>query len=215
MKMSVSVPDELWAAVHPDGARPSDTVQRGLQALAAATASTQRPLAHAPDQANLDRYRSEFEWSVERSTEQIQTMRDGGYRLGLILAWGLEGSDFDNLDDDHAEGELQEIVSWSGDYADGEVFSAEFCDHIRWVLSARTDEGFIDPDMQRSIQEVLGDENHPQPGVRWGEELASGPVLSDTFTNAVTAALLDVRAEAIRRLNAAPSPEGEGPGTQP
>jgi hypothetical protein len=138
-------------------------------------------------------------------------MRDGGYRFGLILANGLEGSDFDNLDDRGAEGEIQEIMRWSGDYTDGEVFSQDFCDHIMWVLSALTNDNFVDPELRQEIQEVLGDEHNPRAGVRWGEELASGPVQSDTFTDAVVAALLDVRAEAIRQVNTPPSPQAEEP----
>jgi hypothetical protein len=54
-------------------------------------------------------------------------MRDNGDRFGLMLAMGLEGSDFDNPYERDAEGEIQEIVRWSGEFHDGEVFANEFC----------------------------------------------------------------------------------------
>jgi hypothetical protein len=199
MKLSVSVPDDLWAQVHPEGAGPSETVQRGLRTLAEELRRAKRPLANAPDQANLDRYREAFDSAVETTTRTIQAALDNGYRLGLLLAPGLVASDFDALELPRAVAGLQTVVaSWGED--DGDVYSHEFT----WSVTTALD-NLKGPDSgaetRARLQEILGEEDAPGPGVRWrqeGEEVL--PELSDTFARGALAALRDVRDEATRRM---------------
>jgi hypothetical protein len=203
MKLSVSVPNDLWRTVHTEGAGASETVQRALQCLAA-TDGVQGPLANAPGQANLDRYRDDFESAVERATHEIERMRENGYRFGLSLAIGLNGSDFDALDDPDAGAEIDEIVYWgyTGDLHDSDVFSAGLPAYVVGLIHDKDDdEGDHWP------SETFGDEDHTRAGVGWED---SHPILSHTFTESLMAALRDVRDEAVRRLDVPrPHPDQE------
>ena len=143
-----------------------------------------------------------FDMAVDEATEKIQLMRDHGYRFGLILAWGLTGSDFDALDDPGVRGEIQEIVHWWDQYS-GDLFSDEFCQYVGMTLADLRKDGAVP---RKELEEILGGEHHPQVGVRWEGSL---PILSETFTDSLVAALLDVRDEAVRRLNVPPSTDGE------
>jgi len=207
MKLSVSVPDDLWAQVHAEGAGPSDTVQRGLRTLVEELRQARRPLANAPDQANLDRYRDTFDSAVETTTRTLHATLDNGYRLGLLLAPGLVGSDFDALEHPDAAAGLQDLVSsWGQDY--GDVYSSEFTASVNTVLENLCAAG-ADTETGALRQQILGDEVEPGAGVSWRHDGGEPyPKLSDTFAQGAIAALLDVRDEAMRRMRTSMPEEG-------
>ena len=199
MKLSVSVPDDLWAQVHAEGAGPSDTVQRGLRTLAEELRRARRPLANAPDQTNLGRYRDTFDAAVETTTRTLKATLDNGYRFKLLLAPGLVGSDFDALEHPGAAAGLQEVVSsWGEDY--GDFYSGEFTSFVNGVLE-KLDPADADAETRARLQQILGGEVDPGAGVRWRHEGGDLlPQLSDTFAQGSIAALQDVRDEAMRLM---------------
>lgn len=202
MKITVSVPDDLWTDANPaDSNGPSDTVQRALHLLRDQLRASRRPLANAPNQANLERYRQSFDQAVKTTAEAIGTVLDNGYRLGLQLAPGLTPADFETIDDQGARKAIQDIVfDWGED--EHAPFSWELAAHVGEVLQAfASDE---DTDLRRFLGEVLGDEDDPSTGVIWTQSPYDKerrlPRLTDTYASGVLAALRDVRDEAIRQM---------------
>ena len=202
MKVTVSVPDDLWAEASPDDSRgPSDTVQRGLRALADQLRASKRPLANAPDQSNLERYQPMFDQAVETTARSVSAVLDNGYRFGLLLAPGLTPADFEVIDYPEARTEIQEIV-WEWGQGGYVFFSFEFADHVNQVLDAYNSDK--DRDRRDLLEDVLGDEDiEVWTGVVWtpapgGDYRA--PRLGDTFADGVLDALEDVRDEATRRM---------------
>lgn len=212
MKFSISVPDDLWTAVHTPAAGPSDTVQRGLRALLEQRQSEARPMANAPHQDDLERYSAAFEDSVASAASSFTAALDNGYRFGLLIASGLEGVDFDDLDDPRANATLRSIVlDWGGRH-DGSVFSFEFAATIHHVLN----QGYLEKDdepLSLKVTQILGaqDEGGGESGVgvQWirnPDDSMLGPAgqvvprLSETFAEGALAALRDVRDEALRRV---------------
>lgn len=202
MKVTVSVPDDLWAEANPaDSNGPSDTVQRALHLLRDQLRAAQRPLANAPDQANLDRYRQMFDEAVETTAKSIQTVLDNGYRFGLLLAPGLTPPDFETIEKPDAGPEIKELVfAWGDGLPD--PFSWEFAAQVAEVLDASNSDE--DPDLHRLLDEVLGGPDNRSTGVIWTQspydETKSLPRLTDTYTNGLLAALRDVRDEATRQM---------------
>ena len=203
MKITVSVPDELWAEANPDDSSgPSDTVQRALRLLRDQLRASRRPMANAPDQADLERYRALFDEAVESAAASVGAALDNGYRFGLLLAPGLTPVDFEVIDNREAREEIQELVrEWGEEGVSG--FSSDFVRHVRQVLDAyNSDE---EQERRDLLREVLGtDEDEVWTGVVWepdpdveGQWL---PRLTDTFADGVLAALRDVRDQAIRQI---------------
>ncbi len=155
-------------------------------------------MAHAPVQNDLDRYRAAFEEAVHTVVDGVTSVLDRGYRFGLLLAPGLTDTDFETLDRRGARREIQELIKEWGAHS-GEGFSTRFASRVEEVL------GWFDPaapsELRELIHELLGDEGDEE-GVRWvsvGERTV--PEVSDTFTDGILAALIDVRDEARRRAD--------------
>lgn len=211
MKFSISVPDDLWTAVHPPAAGPSDTVQRGLRALLEQRRFEARPMANAPHQEDLERYSAAFEESVASAATSFTAALDNGYRFGLLIASGLDGVDFDDLDDPRANATLRSMVLAWGGTDDGHIFSFEFAATIHHVLN----QGYIeegDKAVAVTLKQIFGEQDEggvSGVGVQWikcPEDSMLGPAgevvprLSETFAEGALAALRDVRDEALRRV---------------
>lgn len=204
MKLSVSVPDDLWSQVHQADNGPSETVQRGLRSLLTELREADRPLANAPDQEHLDRYRPAFDVAVDAATRNVRDMLEAGYRLGLVLAPGMAGADFDVLDDPGTAGAVRTLIeSWAQEY--DERFSGDFLGYAETVLNAAYIDGTgSDAQTAETVRELLGGEEDPGVGVRWVQSPSEGlivPSLSTTFADGIVLALRDVRDEALRRLS--------------
>ena len=202
MKVTVSVPDDLWVDASPaDSNGPSDTVQRALHLLRDQLRAAQRPLANAPDQANLDRYRPIFDKAVATTAKSIETVLDNGYRFGLLLAPGLTPADFESIEEPDAGTEIKDLVFFWGE-GGHPTFSSEFAAHVAEVLDAC--DSNEDPDLRSLLEEVLGGPENPSSGVVWTESPLDEdqvlPRLTDTYTDGVLAALKDVRDEATRQM---------------
>lgn len=201
MKVTVSVPDDLWQAAHTkESAGPSDTVQRALRTLVERQRANDRPLANAPDQANLDRYSNLFEAAVESASEAIRSALDNGYRFGLLLAPGMGPNDFERLDKPEAVSAIQHLIFEWGD--DWDLFSWEFSSHIESILTGMASGDATE--LGRLGDELLGEPDEPAAGVHWekGERAEELPRITTTYAEGILAALRDVRDEATRRMRA-------------
>ena len=79
MKLSVSVPDELWKEVAGEGESPSEVVQRTLREYAARRTSRSRDLRSRDQAARMERIQ-------ERLREEAKAAFSAGYDLGLQMA---------------------------------------------------------------------------------------------------------------------------------
>lgn len=217
MKFSISVPDDLWAKVHTDAAAgPSETVQTALRALADQRRADEQPLSRAPDQANLDSYRTFFEEAVEAARALNRLELDNGYRFGLLLGSDLTSKDFDALEDPGAVDDVRWLAEKYGVGSKG-LLSHEFRARFEWLVfshpstesllgtpyqNAPEYRGSVDEEARRQVvQKLLGDRDELAPGVTWFTEDGRDELtFSETFAEGVIAALKDVRDEAIRRL---------------
>ena len=204
MKLSVSVPDDLWSQVHQADNGPSETVQRGLRSLLTELREADRPLANAPDQEHLDRYRPAFDAAVDAATRNVRDVLEAGYRLGLLLAPGMVGADFDALDDPGIAGPVRTLIESWGEDDDGR-FTGDFLGYVETVLNAAFIGGTgSDAQTAATVRELLGGEDEPGVGVRWVKAPSDDlllPSLSTTFADGIVLALRDVRDEALRRLS--------------
>jgi hypothetical protein len=192
MKFSVSVPDELWEAVERDGG-PSETVQAALRALLDVQRAASRPLANAPDQANLQQYRPAFDEAVNQAVSKLRLALDQGYQLGLELAPGMGTSDFDLLDGPQALEGLHDLFS-------------------EWVENP-----FSDALNNRATEVVWSGRRGDSPGiherfVQWHRYVENPGELDlqrwdGEYMTGVLAALRDVRDEALRQIKPR---EGDG-----
>lgn len=206
MKVTVSIPDNLWAEANPDDSSgPSDTVQRALRVFA--------DQLRAPDQSNLKRYQQMFNEAVETTAKSVGAVLDNGYRFGLLVAPGLTPADFETIDGRQARKRIQEVVlsAW-GEWGESD-FSTEFEHHVGWLLDSYNSDK--DRDLRDLLRAVLGDEDTmPGTGVVWAPVPGGGeglfPRLSDTFADGALAGLRDVRDEATRRMTADGAKDREG-----
>lgn len=214
MKFSISVPDDLWTAVHPADAGPSDTVQRGLRALLEQKRSEARPMANAPRQDELEGYSVAFEESVSSAASSYKAALDNGYRFGLLIASSLDGVDFDDLDDPRANETLRSVLLYGGPVDNQAVFSFELPAAVHGVLVR----GYIeveDESFAAKVTDILGEQDPGgvnTAGVKWIESPVDTmlgppgevvPRVSATFADGALAALRDVRDEALRRVRGA------------
>ena len=92
MKLSISVPDELWEqATHP-GASPSQVVQESLSLLVSHRKSGEERVVTSAE-TRLDRFSDDAEWITERLDrlhESAKDLRDTGYRMGIEIATELD-----------------------------------------------------------------------------------------------------------------------------
>ena len=215
MKLSVSVPDDLWTEVHTDSSGPSETVQKGLRALLEVQRAEAIPMANAPDAPTRESSRDRFESAVDKATRTITEVRSTGYRFGLLIADGMTIEDFEALDGDTRalQEQLRRAVIDPETYGTDFTISWAFMGHIGAVLSPlwENDVDDLDEDGQArrvELDSVFGDDDQPAPGVDWvsadqyDAALIGGivPVISDLYADGVIAALADVRDEAMRRM---------------
>ncbi len=105
MKLSVSVPDELWLNVSARGTvGPSEVVQRALRLLELSEKEAERPMARAPSSTDLASYAENFNSAADLAAMALHTAPDAGYRVGLELSHGLQPDDLAALDDPGLEG---------------------------------------------------------------------------------------------------------------
>ena len=79
MKLSVSVPDELWKEVAGEDESPSEVVQRALRAEASRRTSRHRELRTREQETRMERIRDRLRHEAQRAFAQ-------GYDLGLEMA---------------------------------------------------------------------------------------------------------------------------------
>lgn len=217
MKFSVSVPDDLWAAVHTDASGPSDTVQRGLRALLDQQRAASVPMANAPDPALREQTRDRFEAAVSGATRAITAVQSVGYRFGLLIASGMTTSDFELIDSrpDRLIADIRQALTVPETWVSAQEISYEFREHVVEIMDvAWGDQSDVPAEkapLREELDEVFGYENEPAPGIRWvpmsefedngKAEKMMVPVFSDLYGDGILAALADVRDEAIRRIH--------------
>jgi hypothetical protein len=233
MKLSISVPDDLWTSVSAKtGGGPSDTVQRALRVLAEVQRGEERPLAHAPDQSDLDQYLPSFEKAVDEAVYSILAAQRNGYRFGLLAATHLTGQDLDALVEADAWREFRAVVclpyvaqatldqavreeqsadetaAQGGPRDEIPFFSGYFGNWLADLLQPKERElRETPPETEIELHEIMGEPFQDVHGVQWDVERREA-TLSETYARSAFEALLDVRAEAIRRLAAAKTDEG-------
>src|SRR5690348_2573508 len=90
MKLSASVPDQLWANVYRDGESTSSVVQEGLRLLAAQRLQPQYfPNAKGTEFDDEHARQSLLEW-VDGFVVEAQRLRRRGYQVGLEVAHALD-----------------------------------------------------------------------------------------------------------------------------
>src|SRR4051794_17763919 len=89
MKLSVSVPDELWSKVAGADASPSEVVQTALTEMASRRHPT-GPYAYAPTPEVVASAKPQIEHAVQRLLGERRRLREAGYRVGVRIA-GEEG----------------------------------------------------------------------------------------------------------------------------
>jgi hypothetical protein len=117
MKLSVSVPDEMWEQALRPGESPSAVVQEGLKLL---VATRGQPAQRALRRAGGSYYGSDDEGAVsyveevlEAVTMNAAAMRDGGYSVGVDVAKRIPWAQLENL---RNEAYIRsELVRWSRD----------------------------------------------------------------------------------------------------
>src|SRR5262245_3093928 len=87
MKVTASVPDNLWAAAHPKGERPSHTVQRGLRLLVQELDRAKVPFAQAPPDVDLDALKDGRERLRTEATERRRQGYEWGIRVASAMSW--------------------------------------------------------------------------------------------------------------------------------
>jgi hypothetical protein len=212
MKLSISVPDDLWASVQtPDAVGPSDIVQRALREHADQLRRSARPLANAPIQNDPEIYEPDFTLAVEAAAGLIHRELDNGYRLGLLIAVGLATEDLAVLETPEAARDLQAIARGLGPVVPS-VYSWGFQSNIEAVLRDLIEPANDDAEKRAVQVEILGDWVASAVGVTWeGEGRDSRPILSDTYVKGALNALRDVRDEALRRIRSADRPRAQEP----
>ncbi len=96
MKLSVSIPDDLWAAVFTEGASPSHLAQEAFRLLASKqerAATTSFP--NAPAEVDLN----EAEETRQALAEELKRLRRAGYEFGLKAVAHLPWSLLDQFSD--------------------------------------------------------------------------------------------------------------------
>lgn len=177
MKLSVSVPDDLWANVYRPGDKPSGVVQRGLRLLAA----EKQRLVMTP--AVSEEVAGALVAHTDRLARQARTLYQRGYELGLEVARVLEWVQLESFQG--AENPLASLSS--DDWED------------RRISLAPADEP--DPaDLVFVLQAWVA----AQPDIAFGPDaefelraLDFGP----TFNAGLERALLDVQEAVRKRLN--------------
>ena len=95
MKMSISVPDDLWRRVAAPGESPSAVVQRALEALR----PEQKTEVHrrAPAELLPELLDTELSDAVDRLRHEMNEIRNAGYRAAVTLARSYHWRFFDGL----------------------------------------------------------------------------------------------------------------------
>lgn len=211
MKMTVSVPDDLWAAVHDPAAGRSATVQLALQTLLERKREEEKPMARAPSSELRLELEEDFQRSVEGAARVIARARSQGYRMGVRFAAGMTLTDFEFLDadPDRFVEEVRQVVVYGlpDSKAPGLVLSGELWLHIGELAENLE---LVPDDGDEMLVEIGETEDY---GVRYltdAELSAMGyvsrgegrnrPYLMPDFCDGMVAAFEDVRAEAIRRM---------------
>jgi hypothetical protein len=85
MKLSISVPDDLWAAAAPAGSSPSEVVQRALSEVVSLQKPSS-PWGRAPETGVVEECKESLDAAVHRLLSERKQLRRHGYRVGAVLA---------------------------------------------------------------------------------------------------------------------------------
>lgn len=143
MKITVSVPDELWAEAADPGDSPSAVVQEGLRLRADRRAAQSAPFEG--DSEMLERAMAgEFSGKLDDLVRQAEGLRSGGYTVGVDAALSLP---WDVLDRATDPVQLRaELIAWFKGYDDGSILPDAFYQTLHQLildydLRGITDEG--------------------------------------------------------------------------
>lgn len=157
MKISVSVPDELWDSAASLGSGPSEIVQ---EALRRATDGDQP--AWEADVSDSDRVR--LECAVIAVRQRLRAERNNGFQMGLRLAEGMSSHDAQLIRRSSAVGEVQKLLHTAGGVP------------LEEYSSTRRDS------FSESIVEQLNRLDHSDVallGIHWFNDPETGEVLED------------------------------------
>jgi hypothetical protein len=172
MKLSISVPDDLWAAVRRPDESNSQVIQEALRALANAQAQVaKRPMPGAVGTCYdpEDDEAAVIEDALERLTSEARGLRTNGYQLGVDVAHRVAWSALERLPADR--GDLVKLLTEM---------------HLE-------EDGLGNDAVYEEMHRLIGD---------WGVEAAiyddgDDPVESPTFFGGVAQALIEAR-DAVR-----------------
>jgi hypothetical protein len=85
MKLSISVPDDLWAEAAPADSSPSEVVQQALADMVSRR-KPKSPWGRAPEPGVVEEYKESLDAVVHRLLSERKKLRSDGYRVGAVLA---------------------------------------------------------------------------------------------------------------------------------
>lgn len=164
MKLSISVPDELWAEAAPAGSSPSEVVQQALSEMVSLR-KPRSPWGRASEKGVVDECKESLDAAVHRLLSERKQLRRHGYRVGAVLAadpsLGLDWfmTSVARLDAESLRAYIRDML-------------AEDCtdDLARRIVSLAQDEAHLEPDT------VLVGEDLEAKGLTLPQEFLAGLV---------------------------------------
>ena len=134
MKLSVSVPDDLWTMAAGRDASPSEVVQLALRALAAQRHPV-GPFPHAPSQDSLTKLRPRIDQAIATVRAARERLRELGYAAGVEFVVNEHGEISDrilfSLFREWGASNPEELVALLNDFEEAEDGSYQFDNGVK------------------------------------------------------------------------------------
>lgn len=178
MKLSISVPDQLWEEVSRPNESPSKVVQDALQAVLSDRAGAADRLNRADKLTELLRkstdvgHEHDAQEHVARLVAEAKKLRDVGYAVGISLAREFSWKVFEELP--RSRELIEKLMTWAIGGYDGDL-PINFCDKLFQEMS--------------DFEAGLIDEN------------SGDPIRVESFYEGLASALCDLKASVTEQMH--------------